>query len=94
LIRSRLTSLTGPGEFGDRIFPHRELPQMFLHIFSRQELIRDLRRAGFIDITVRGIDPECNRLLPTGTRFLDLLAGGFLAVGRTSKDAIAKLSAR
>ena len=34
-------------EFGDRVYPYRGLPAMFLHIFSRGELRQDLQAAGF-----------------------------------------------
>jgi ubiquinone/menaquinone biosynthesis C-methylase UbiE len=34
-------------EIGDKWFPYRGLPSMFLHVFRRRELARDLREAGF-----------------------------------------------
>ncbi len=34
-------------ELGDKVFPYRGIPNMFLHVFRRGEIVRDLRRAGF-----------------------------------------------
>jgi len=34
-------------ERGDKFFDYRGVPKMFLHVFTRGELRRDLRRAGF-----------------------------------------------
>lgn len=34
-------------EAGDKFYDYRGIPQMFLHVFTRGELIRDLRQAGF-----------------------------------------------
>ena len=34
-------------EIGDKWFPYRGLPSMFLHVFRRRELAADLRSAGF-----------------------------------------------
>jgi SAM-dependent methyltransferase len=33
-------------ELGDKFFPYRDIPQMYLHTFRRRELLRELRRAG------------------------------------------------
>ena len=41
------TTLRGDLERGDKYFPYRSLPKMFLHVFTRGELKRDLRTAGF-----------------------------------------------
>jgi SAM-dependent methyltransferase len=68
-------------EFGDRVYVYRGLPSMFLHIYSRRELIQDLRSAGFARIELFPIDVPCTRLIPD--HFLaSLQAGGFLAVAR------------
>ncbi len=34
-------------EAGDKFFDYRGVPNMFLHVFRRREILRDLRRAGF-----------------------------------------------
>lgn len=34
-------------EAGDKFFPYRGVPNMFLHVFRPSELKQDLRRAGF-----------------------------------------------
>ncbi|MCA9248164.1 MAG: methyltransferase domain-containing protein [Planctomycetales bacterium] len=34
-------------ELGDKFFPYRGIPSMFLHVFRRGELTRDLHQAGF-----------------------------------------------
>jgi SAM-dependent methyltransferase len=34
-------------DFGDRVYPYRGVPNMFLHIYSRRELQRDMQAAGW-----------------------------------------------
>ncbi len=40
-------------EYGDRVYVYRGLPRMFLHIYSRRELIADLRGAGFDNFQIQ-----------------------------------------
>ncbi|MBX3420236.1 MAG: class I SAM-dependent methyltransferase [Pirellulaceae bacterium] len=69
-------------EFGDRVFADQGLPAMFLHIYSRRELLQDLHVAGFDTIELFPINPPgdaiVRRRLLTG-----LTAGGYFAVARS-----------
>ncbi len=75
-----LRHLSGKGELGDRVYPYRGLPRMFLHIYSRRELIADLQQAGFRMIEILPIDVSGSTLLPSSARLIGLRAGGFFAV--------------
>jgi SAM-dependent methyltransferase len=83
LLRSWLASCFHRGsEFGDRVYSYRRLPNMFLHIFSRRELLRDLRAAGFARIELLPITPRGDALL-THPRWLpSLRAGGYFALAQ------------
>ena len=76
-------SLARPNvEAGDKFFDYHGVPNMFLHVYTRGELVSDLRRAGF----------RIERLIPLSTErretlrapwFLGWLrAGGWIAVCR------------
>lgn len=48
LARSLLNAITDREvELGDKWFPYRGVPRMFLHVFRKRELKADLRHAGF-----------------------------------------------
>lgn len=77
-LKSRWTS---EWEFGDRVYVYRGLPAMFLHIYSRRELLHDLHAAGFRSIDIFPINVPGNALIPD--RFpASLRAGGFFAVAK------------
>lgn len=80
LLRSRISSLTGGNEFGDRWYAYRGLPRMYLHIFSRRELIREFQAAGFSQIEILPVKADCTGWLPVGQHLPDLHAGSFFAV--------------
>lgn len=65
-------------EFGDRVYNYRNLPKMFLHIYSARELIADLRHAEFTKIQLDPISPSGESMLPK-TPGWQLRAGGFFA---------------
>jgi SAM-dependent methyltransferase len=76
-------------DFGDRIYPYRGLPNMFLHSFGARELRKDLTAAGFhvagwYPLTPRGdAELRCRRWLG------GLRAGGFMVVAeRTSHSGL------
>ncbi len=69
-------------EFGDRVYGYRGLPSMFLHIYSRKELLADLRMAGFSDIQILPISTEGDGLLPQRRVLNNLRAGGFFAIAQ------------
>ena len=81
LLASRLRSLSSKTqEYGDRVYHYRGLPSMFLHIYSRRELVQDLRAAGFVDVEIVPISPAGDRILPRASMFTSLRAGGYFAV--------------
>lgn len=81
LLKSFIRSwLRGEQEFGDRVYAYRRLPQMFLHIYSRRELVADLRAAGFSHWSIDAISATGDRLLPRSTPMLSLRAGGYFAL--------------
>lgn len=78
LLRSRIRSLVhSQVEYGDRIYVYRGLPNMYLHIFSRREIVGDLRAAQFDDVRCFPLNATSDtivRRLPAA----DLRAGGFM----------------
>ena len=84
LLRTWIKStLENHWEFGDRIFVDLGIPSMFLHIYSRRELVQDLRQAGFEQVEICPINVAGDRLLKDGP-ISTLRAGGFFAVARRS----------
>ena len=79
-IRSYLQSWRdSESEFGDRIYAYRGLPSMFLHIFSRSELKRALRKAGFAIETMYILNRTSSGPLRFSWWLPHLRAGGFMA---------------
>jgi SAM-dependent methyltransferase len=77
VLRSLVTSpFQRELEIGDKFFDYRGIPQMFLHVFRRRELLRLLHRGGF---RVRDIVPLDYRR--TGRLRWPWLAGGIRANG-------------
>lgn len=68
-------------EFGDRVFVDLGIPSMFLHIYSRRELIQDLKEAGFSSIEVNPINVPGDQLL-RDSLLTTFRAGGFFAVAK------------
>jgi SAM-dependent methyltransferase len=56
VVANFCASLAGRTEPGDKIFDYHGVPNMFLHVFTRRELARDLGAAGF----------RIERLVPLG----------------------------
>ena len=76
LIASRVQSwLKKETEFGDAVYPYRGLPDMFLHQFSKSELISDLKSTGW------DVD-RWERLSLDGSALIGNrgIAGGYLVV--------------
>ncbi len=69
-------------EYGDRVYAYRGLPAMFLHIYSRRELVSDLAVAGFGRCEILPINSTASDLLPSKTKFSTLRAGGYFAIAR------------
>ncbi|MFO0941483.1 MAG: class I SAM-dependent methyltransferase [Pirellulales bacterium] len=68
-------------EYGDRVFVDLGIPRMFLHIYSRRELIQDLKQAGFSAIEILPINVAGDSLL-MDRRLATFRAGGFFAVAK------------
>lgn len=66
-------------ELGDRIYPYRGLPSMFLHIYSEKELIADIQSANLVLQKMYRLDRESKSIAELKW-FPHLRAGGFLAV--------------
>jgi SAM-dependent methyltransferase len=83
LLRTRWSSwLSRDWEYGDRVYAYRGLPSMFLHIYSRRELMEDLTVAGFKQVQILPINSTADDLLPPATRFCNIRAGGYFAIAR------------
>lgn len=81
LLGTRLKSWTNRDwEYGDRVYAYRGLPSMFLHIYSRRELVEDLTAAGFKRVQILPINSTADDLLPPTTRFGTIKAGGYFAI--------------
>lgn len=80
LVKTWLKSkLTQSWEFGDRVFVDLGIPSMFLHIYSRRELVQDLKQSGFSHIEIVPINVTGDRLL-NDRPWTTFRAGGFFAV--------------
>ena len=83
LLKTRLSSWTNRDwEYGDRVYAYRGLPSMFLHIYSRRELVNDLTAAGFAKLRILPINSTADDLLPPTQRFSTVRAGGYFAIAR------------
>lgn len=67
-------------EAGDKFFPYRGVPNMFLHVFRLGELKRDLRRAGFRVTRLVPLAPQRYRKLRASWFFGSLRANGWIVV--------------
>ncbi|MFN3192463.1 MAG: class I SAM-dependent methyltransferase [Aureliella sp.] len=81
LLTSYANSFRRGQEFGDRVYPYRGLPAMFLHIYSRGELLRDLGSAGFRKVDILSVSSDGSALLPRRP-FNRIRSGGFMAVAQ------------
>ncbi|QDS97492.1 class I SAM-dependent methyltransferase [Adhaeretor mobilis] len=72
-------------ELGDKWFPYRGLPSMFLHVFRWTELAADLRAAGFTIEKRVPLDATRRHALPWPWLFGPLRANGWIVVCRQSK---------
>lgn len=88
LLRSWWSSRwSSEAEFGDRVYAYRRLPNMFLHIYSRGELLADLRAAGFEHCEVLPIAARGDQLLSRPRLLTNLRAGGYFALATSQRDA-------
>lgn len=83
LLRTWFQSLCSKSsEFGDRTYGYRGLPNMYLHIFSRTELIASLESAGFDSVEIIPIARTGGQLLKNPGRLPSFRAGGFFAIAQ------------
>lgn len=69
-------------ERGDKFFEYRGIPNMFLHVFTRREIRRDLQRAGFRIVEWIPLDPRRHRPLRRPWLLENLRANGWIIVCR------------
>ncbi|TWT73393.1 class I SAM-dependent methyltransferase [Allorhodopirellula solitaria] len=78
LAGSAISSLTRRDrEFGDAVYAYRGLPDMFLHQFSRRELLADFEATGWHVARWERLSLDGAQMLGPGAR---KIAGGFLVV--------------
>jgi ubiquinone/menaquinone biosynthesis C-methylase UbiE len=81
LLRSYLDACLRPGcEVGDKVFPYRGLNNMFLHVFTKGELGRDLRKSGFRVRQWIPLDPRRHQQLRWPWLASRLRANGWIVV--------------
>ena len=67
-------------ELGDKFYPYRGIPQMFLHTFRQEEFASDLRQSGFRIVELIPIDVNRKRRLRCPWFLGRLRANGWIAV--------------
>ncbi|MEM9644372.1 MAG: class I SAM-dependent methyltransferase [Planctomycetota bacterium] len=68
-------------DFGDQVYAYRGLERMFLHRFSRREVVRLLESSGWVTDSVRAISLDGRQFIPT--RWWNLFrVGGFMLTGK------------
>ena len=67
-------------ERGDKFFEYRGIPNMYLHVFTRREIRRALRRAGFRIVEWIPLDPTRHRELRRKWFAESLRANGWIIV--------------
>jgi ubiquinone/menaquinone biosynthesis C-methylase UbiE len=83
VARNTLASLVSRStEAGDKTFAYRGIPNFFLHTFTRRELVRDLRRAGFEPVEIIPLDTVRRQRLQHRWWFGWLRANGWIVVCR------------
>jgi SAM-dependent methyltransferase len=67
-------------ELGDRFFDYRGVPNMFLHVFTRREMMRSLKDAGLRVHALIHLDPERRDALHRPWLLPDIRANGWIVV--------------
>jgi SAM-dependent methyltransferase len=70
-------------ELGDKFFDYHQIPNMFLHVFTRTELLRSLKRADFQVREIISLDTTRHRALRWPWLCGRLRANGWIAVCET-----------
>jgi SAM-dependent methyltransferase len=67
-------------EVGDKVFDYRQIPNMYLHVFRRGEVVRLLRRAGFTIRELIPLDYRRSAVMRRPWLFGNLRANGWIIV--------------
>lgn len=70
-------------ELGDRVYAYRGLADMFLHTFSRRELVEDLKGSGWAIREIVPLSVTSDAVLQKPKLLPGLRAGGFVAVAQS-----------
>jgi len=71
-------------EFGDKYYPYRQIPQMFLHVFRRREIRGALQQAGFAIREIIPVAPGTYQPLKMPWLLSNLRCSGWILVGSRS----------
>lgn len=77
LVASRFSSQVEPG---DKFFAYQDVPRMFLHLYSRGELLADLRSAGLVVHEIIPLETRRRYALPQAWLLGRLRANGWIVV--------------
>jgi SAM-dependent methyltransferase len=80
LLGHLLSVMLGRLELGDKFFYYREIPRMFVHAFTRRELVRSLAQAGLRIRELIPLDTDRQRPLRRPWLLGRLRANGWIAV--------------
>ncbi|KLU02866.1 Methyltransferase type 11 domain protein [Rhodopirellula islandica] len=85
LAKSWLQSITSrEHEFGDATYAYRGLPDMFLHRYSRRELIADLKSSGWQISHLHRLSLDGSAMIEDGPTSRLQIAGGYLVEATTN----------
>lgn len=83
LFKNLVTSLwSSEVEAGDKFFAYQDVPQMFLHLYSRGELLADLRHAGMTVAEIIPLESQRRYALPHAWLLGRLRANGWIVICR------------
>jgi SAM-dependent methyltransferase len=83
VLRNLFASWLRPNvEAGDKFFDYQDVPKMFLHLYTRHEMLADLRHAGLQVIEIIALDSRRQHALCCPWLLGRLRANGWIAVCR------------
>jgi SAM-dependent methyltransferase len=88
LLRDFLTAWLSRTEAGDKRFDYRGVRDFWVHLFTRRELARALRQAGFAISQIVPLAPDSSGPLRRPWFFGRLRAGGWIVVCRSSESRL------
>jgi SAM-dependent methyltransferase len=89
IMRNLLAATLGNEEAGDKVYDYRGIPNMCLHLFTRGELSRELRRAGLSIVEFIPLDTVRRHALPHPWWLGRLRANGWIVVCQRRFDQAA-----